>query len=183
MEPHFHGTGIGARTGMTGPATGVVPDATAFGFAQRRAWVFSAWWYPAGLAVSGAVYAGLALALGQSPETGIVLAILGTVLAALGWALTAWPRFGRKPPRPAWDIPRVEQGIRNTTVMIRSVLIVSALGVAALVLFTPQGGSPETLPVLGMLVIWPLGLAAGLAHTRRLMMNSASLYARWRERS
>jgi hypothetical protein len=66
--------------------------------------------------------------------------------------------------------------------MIRTILIASALGVGALVLFTPNGGSPESLPLLGMLVTWPLGLAAGLAYTRRLMMNSAGLYARWLER-
>lgn len=167
---------------MTGPATGVVPREEAFGFAQRRSWVFSAWWYPAVLAVSGAVYAGFALALGQSPETGVVMAILGGVGLALGWALTAWPRFTRKPPRPASDIPRVEQGIRITPGMIRTILVAGALGVGALVLFTPQGGSPESLPLLGMLVIWPVGLAAGLAYTRRLMMNSAELYARWLER-
>lgn len=71
--------------------------------------MFSAWWYPAVLAVSGAVHAGLALFLGQSPELGIFMAILGAVFAALGWALTAWPRFTRKPPKPAADIPRVEQ--------------------------------------------------------------------------
>lgn len=167
---------------MTGPAMGVVPDGTALGFAQRRSLVFSAWWYPAVLGISGVVQAGLALALGQSGETGIVLAVLGAVGAAAGWALTAWPRFTRKPPRPASDIPRVEQGIRITPGMIRTILIASALGVGALVLFTPMGGSPESLPLLGMLVIWPLGLAAGLAYTRRLMMNSAGLYARWLER-
>lgn len=164
---------------MTGPATGAVPDATAIGFAQRRAWVFSAWWYPAVLAASGAVYAGLALALGQSPETGIVLAILGTVLAALGWAVTAWPRFTRRPPGPAADIPRAEQGIRITPLMIRTILIAGGLAVAALVLFTPRGGPPETLPFLGMLIALPLGTSAGLAYTRRLMLDSAGLYARW----
>ena len=46
--------------------------------------------------------------------------------------------------------------------MIRTILIVSVLGVAALVLFTPKGGSPETLPLLRMLMVWPLGLAVGL---------------------
>ena len=167
---------------MTGPGTGVVPREEAFGFAQRRSWVFSAWWYPAVLAASGAVYAGLAAVLGQSPETGIVLALLGTVLAALGWAVTAWPRFTRKPPKPAADIPRVEQGIRITPLVIRTILIVSLVGLGALVLFTPKGGSPEVLPLLGMLVIWPLGFAAGLAYTRRLMLDSAGLYARWLER-
>ena len=167
---------------MTGPDTGVVLREEAFGFAQRRSWVFSAWWYPAVLAVSGAVQAGLALALGQSPETGIVVAILGAVLAALAWAFTAWPRFTRKRPKSASDIPRVEQGIRITPIVIRTILLASGLGIAALVLFTPQGGSPEMLPLLGMLVIWPLGLAAGLAYTRRIMMNSGGLYAQWLER-
>ena len=134
------------------------------------------------LAVSGAVYAGLAAALGQSAELGTVMAILGAVFAALAWAFTAWPRFTRKRPKPASDIPRVEQGIRITPIVIRTILIVSLLGLGALVLFTPQGGSPEMLPLLGMLVIWPLGYAAGLAHTRRLMMDSAGLYTRWLER-
>lgn len=167
---------------MTGPAAGVVPREEAFGFAQRRSLVFSAWWYPAVLAVSGAVYAGLALALGQSAETGAVMGILGVAGSALGWAFTAWARFTRKPPRPAADLPRVEQGIRITPGMIRTILIASALGVGALVLFTPNGGSLESLPLLGMLVVWPLGLAAGLAYTRRLMMNSAGIHAKWLER-
>ena len=167
---------------MTGPALGVLPDGTALGFAQRKSLVFSAWWYPAVLGFSGVVQAGLAVALGQSAETGVVLSILGAAFSAVGWALTAWPRFTRKPPKPASDIPRVQQGIRITPGMIRTILIATAVGVGALMLFTPQGGSPEMLPLLGMLVIWPLGLAAGLAYTRRLMMNSAELYAQWLKR-
>ncbi|HSO14432.1 MAG TPA: hypothetical protein VLS95_00600 [Arthrobacter sp.] len=167
---------------MTGPGTGVVSREEAFGFAQRRSLIFSAWWYPAVLAASGAVHASLAQALAQSAETGVVMAILGVVGSAVGWAFTAWPRFTRKPPKPASDIPRVEQGIRITPGMIRTILIATAVGVGALMLFTPQGGSPEMLPLLGMLVIWPLGLAAGLAYTRRLMLNSTDLYARWLER-
>lgn len=158
------------------------PRATAFGFAQRRVWVFSAWWYPGVLAVSGAVNAGVAVVLGQSPEPGISMAVLGAVFASLGWVFTAWPRFTRKAPNPASDVPRVEQGIRTTPGMIRTFLVASALGIAALVLFTPKGGWPETLPILGMLITLPLGVAAGLAYTRRLMTNSAELYARWLER-
>ena len=170
-------------TGFFGRSdTGVVPDGMAFGFAQRKSWVFFAWWYPAVLAVSGAVQAGLALAAGQSTETGIVLAILGAVCAALGWALTARQRFTRKPPKPVSDIPRVEQGIRITPIMIGTIVIVGVLAVGALVLFTPTGGSPETVPLLGMLLTWPLGLAAGLAYTRRLMLDRAGLYAQWLER-
>lgn len=49
--------------------------------------------------------------------------------------------------------------------MIRTVLVASALGISALALFTPTGGSLETLPLLGMLVAWPLGIATDLAHT------------------
>lgn len=40
------------------------------------------------LAASGAVYAGLALVLGQGVEPGVVMAILGAVFAALGWNST-----------------------------------------------------------------------------------------------
>lgn len=165
---------------MTGTATD--PRAPAFGYGQRRSWVFSAWWYPATLAISGAVHAGLAMLLGQSAEIGIVMAILGGVFAAAGWAATAAPRFTRKPPKPASDIPLVEQGIRITPGMIWTVLIASTLGIGALVLLTPKGGSPETLPMLGMLMAVPLGIAAGLAYTGWLMKNSAELYARWLER-
>lgn len=117
-----------------------MPDATAYGYAQRRSWIFFAWWYPAVLSIAGLLHAVLALALGQSAETGIGMAVLGAVLASTGWALTAWLRF------------------------------------------TPNGASPENLPVLGLLVTVPLGSAAGLLHTRRLMCNNAGLYARWLER-
>ena len=165
---------------MTDTATD--PRATAFGFGQRRSWVFSAWWFPAVLAIAGAVHAGLAAALRQSAEIGIVMVILGAVFAALGWLFTTWPRFTRKPPKPASDIPRVEQGIRITPGMIRTMLITSALGIAALLLLTPMGVSPEAVPLVGMLVAAPLGTAAGLAYIGWLMRNSTRLYARWLER-
>jgi hypothetical protein len=165
---------------MMGTATD--PRATAFGFGQRRSWVFSAWWYPAVLAMAGAVHAGLAASLGQSAEIGIVMAILGIVFAAFGWVFTAAPRFTRKPPKQASDIPRVEQGIRITPGMIRTMLIASALGVGALVLLIPVGGSVEAVPLLGMLVAVPLGVAGGLAYTGWLMKNSAAIYSRWLDR-
>lgn len=171
-----------AEIGENMSGTTTDPRATAFGFGQRRSWVFSAWWYPAVLALAGAVHAGLASMLGQSAETGNFMVILGGAFAAVGWLCTVAPRFTRKPPKPASDIPRVEQGIRITPAMIRTLLIASALGIGALVLFTPAGARPEALPVLGILVAMPLGTAAGLAHTRRLMTNSPRLYARWVER-
>ncbi|GAA1792723.1 hypothetical protein GCM10009712_44460 [Pseudarthrobacter sulfonivorans] len=165
---------------MTGTATD--PRAAAFGFGQRRSWVFSAWWYPAVLATAGAVHAGLATVLGQSAEIGVVMVILGGVFAALGWIFTTWPRFTRKPPKPASDIPRVEQGIRITPGMVRFFLAASALGIGALLLLTPMGGSVEAVPLLGMLVAVTLGTAAGLAYTGRLMKNSADVYSRWLNR-
>jgi hypothetical protein len=160
-------------------ATATDPRAPAFGFAQRRSWVFWAWWYPAVLAMAGAVHAGLATVLGQSAEIGIVMAILGGVFAALGWSFTTWPRFTRKLPKPASDIARVEQGIRITPGIIRTVLIAGALGIGALVLLAPLGGSLEAVPLFGMLAAVLLGLAAGLAHTGWLMKNSTELYSRW----
>ena len=128
-----------------------MPDATAYGYAQRRSWIFFAWWYPA-------------------------------VLASTGWALTAWLRFTRRPPRPASNLLRVERGIRGTPVMVWTILVATTAAVAALILFTLNGASPENLPVLGLLVTVPLGSAAGLLHTRRLMCNNAGLHARWLER-
>jgi hypothetical protein len=179
--PHvgWHTVGGAAHDGVGMTGTGADFRATAFGYGQRRSWLFSAWWYPATLACSGAVYAGLSMVFGQSAETGVVMAILGAAFAALGWIATAVPRFSRRPPKPASDLPRVEQGIRITPGMIRTVLVASALGIGALALFTPAGDSLESLPLLGMLVAWPLGIAAGLAHTGWLMRNSAGLYSRW----
>ncbi|VXB14232.1 hypothetical protein [Arthrobacter sp. 8AJ] len=159
-----------------------MPDATAYGYAQRRSWIFFAWWYPAVLASAGLLHAVLALALGQSAETGIGMAVLGAVLASTGWALTAWLRFTRRPPRPASNLLRVERGIRGTPVMVWTILVATTAAVVALILFTPNGASPENLPVLGLLITVPLGSAAGLLHTRRLMCNNAGLYARWLER-
>lgn len=168
-----------ARTPVSTITTATDPRAPAFGFAQRRSWVFWAWWYPAVLAMAGAVNAGLATVIGRSAETGIVMAILGGVLATLGWVVTLGPRFTRKLPRPASDIPRVEQGIRITPGMIRTVLIAGALGIGALMLLTPMGGSLEAVPLVGMLAAVLLGAAAGLAHTGWLMKNSTELYSRW----
>ena len=76
----------------------------------------------------------------------------------------------------------MEQGIRTTPITIRTLLIAGALAVAALMLFTPGGASVDALPLFGLLVTLILGICAGLAHIRRLMMNSAELYATWLKR-
>lgn len=168
---------------MNGSMNALDPKGPAFGFSQRRSWVFYAWWYPAVLGLSGAVHAGLALLTQGDPELGVVLLIIGAVLAALGWAATAAPRFTRKLPRPAADIPRVEQGIRITPGIIWTVLGGTAVILLLLVLFTPKGASPETIPLLGLLAAFAGGIAIGLAYTRWLMKNSEDLYGRWLQRN
>lgn len=167
---------------MSGGIQPTDPRAHAFGYAQRRSWVFYAWWYPAVLGFAGAVHAGLSLVAGMSPETGVVLLILGTVLAAVGWAVTAKPRFTAKQPKPASDIPRVEQRIRITPLIIRTVLGGTAVIVLLLVLLTPKGTSPEALPLLGLLIAYSSGVAAGLTYIGWLMVNSGELYDRWLQR-
>jgi hypothetical protein len=162
---------------MTG--TGTDPRAAAFGFAQRRTWVFFAWWYPSIIGTSGAVYAGLSFLVGQDPGTGLFQTGLGAALAAVGWVITIGPRFTRKRPKPASDIPRIEQSIRITPGVICALLIVSVLGVAALALFTPKGASAEFIPVLGLLLALSVSISAGLAYTHYLLVESAGLYARW----
>lgn len=115
------------------------PRGPALGFAQRRSWVFSAWWYPAVLCLSGAAHWALSLLSGADPELGLVLFIMGTVLTALGWAATVKPRFTRKPPKPPADIPRVDQGIRITPGMIWTIPGGTAVVVLLLALLTPWG--------------------------------------------
>lgn len=99
--PHMgrHTVGVAAPdgAGMTGP--GADFRATTCGYGQRRSWLFSAWRYPSALACSGAVHAGLSVVFEQSTETGLVMAILGAVFAALGWIATPVPRFGRRSRR------------------------------------------------------------------------------------
>lgn len=153
--------------------------ARAFGFAQRRAWVFWAWWYGATMAIAGAVMAGLARLVGHSAELGITLLLLGGVLAAAGWLLTVGWRFTRKIPKPATDIPRVEQSIRITPGIVWCVGIGAVLIVIALVVLTPAGGSTQALPLLGVLLAFLWSTAAGFAYTGWVMKNSAHLYARW----
>ncbi|WP_146069263.1 hypothetical protein [Arthrobacter sp. ZGTC412] len=158
------------------------PRAQAFGYAQRRSWVFVAWWYGATLAIPGAVDAGLSGLLGQDPERGIFMMIFGAVGSALGWLLTLGVRFSRKLPKPASDIPRVEQSIRINPSVIRFSVIGAVLIAAGLVLFTPNGRSPQVLPIVGLIAAAQLSIAAGVAYSGWLLKNSAELYSRWLER-
>lgn len=167
---------------MSGSAPPREPRAEALGFAQRRSWVFYAWWYPAVLGIAGAVHVVLALLVGGDPELGTVFLIIGAVLSAVGWAVTAAPRFTNKDPKPASDIPRIDQGIRITPGIIWTILGGTAVIVLALVLFTPKGATAEAAPLLSLPVSFACGVAGGLAYTRQLMVNSGSLHASWLQR-
>lgn len=159
------------------------PRGLALGFAQRRSWVFSAWWNPAVLCLSGAVHWALSLLSGEDPELGLVLFTMGTVLTAVGWAAAVKPRFTRKQPKPPADIPRVDQGIRITPGMIWTILVGTAVIVLLLALLTPKGASPEVIPLLGLLATFGGGIATGFAYIRWLMANSEALYGSWLQRN
>lgn len=183
LLPLLHRTsGSPGRRPVSGSGPPLESRADAVGFAQRRSWVFYAWWYPAILALSGAVHALISLLVGADPELGTVLLIIGAALSALGWAVTAAPRFTRKDPKPASDIPRVDQGIRITPRIIWTILCGTAAIVLALVLFTPKGTTAEAAPLLSLPVSFACGVAGGLAYTRNLMINSSSIHKSWLQR-
>jgi hypothetical protein len=158
------------------------PRAQAFGYAQRRTWVFFAWWYGAIIAIAGAVYAALSALVGQDSETGTVMFLLGAGLSALGSLVTLGVRFSHKIPKPASDIPHMERSIRINPNVIKCSVIAAILIAAALVLFTPNGRSPEVLPIVGLISAAQLSIAAGVAYSEWLLKNNGELYARWLER-
>lgn len=167
-----------------GDATAVATDprAPAFGYAQRRTWVFFAWWYGAVIAIPGAVDAALAGLLGQDTERGIFAMALGASFSSVGWLVTLGVRYSRKLPKPASDIPRVEQALRTNPPAIKAMVIVSVLIVIALILFMPKARSPELLPIIGFIASALTIITSGMAHAASLLKNSGELYARWLER-
>jgi hypothetical protein len=64
--------------------------------------------------------------------------------------VTLGVRFTRKPPKPASDIPRVEQAIRINPRVVQFAVIGSFVIAAGLLLLTPNGRSPETIPITGV---------------------------------
>jgi len=107
---------------------------------------------------------------------------LGAAVSALGWLVTLGVRFSAKPPKPASDIPRVEQAIRINPTVIKVSVIGAVLIAAGLILLTPNGRSPEVLPIVGLIAAAQLSIAAGVAYSGWLLKNSGELYARWLER-
>lgn len=166
---------------MTGPATSgtAVSAPHALGYAHRRARVFMFWWMGMVFAIPGAAYAAGLAATGQSPGAGLALACLGLGLSGVGWLAAIGPRFTRADPKPADDLARTEQNIRiNPGVAIGSVAIMLLI-VVALLLGTPKGTSPEALPVLAALAVFPMPIAAALLYSTHLHRNRDRLYADW----
>lgn len=170
---------------MTLGETTVVPAderALAFGYGQRRSWVFWAWWYGMVLAITGLADAALSLLVGQDPSRGIWMILLGAAVSVLGWLVTLGLRFSKKPPKPASDVPRVEQALRINPWVVKGQVGVAVLVGVALVFLTPNGRSPEVLPYVSFVVVAILSLAAGTARSAWLMRHSAELYQDWLER-
>lgn len=173
---------LGSMTLGDATAVATDPRAEAFSYAQRRAWVFFAWWYGTVIAVPGAVDAALSGLLGQDTERGIIAMALGAGLSSVGWLVTLGVRFSRKLPKPATDIPRVDQALRTNPPAIKLSVIVSVLVVAALILFMPEDKYQELLPIIGFVAAALASVTGGMAYSASLLKNSGELYARWLER-
>ncbi|MDR6505415.1 hypothetical protein [Arthrobacter oryzae] len=152
----------------------------ALGHAHRRNRVFCFWWIGMVFAIPGLAYAIAAAATGQSPETGLMTAALGLVFSGVGWLLTIGPRFTRKPPRPATDFARTDWEIGIAPGVAAGAPITMLAILVALVTLTPKGTSPEVLPILSALAVFPVPISAGLLYSRRhLLTRREELYARW----
>lgn len=173
---------LGSMTLGDATAVATDPRAEAFGYAQRRTWVFFAWWYGAVIAIPGAVDAALSGLLGEDTDRGIMVMALGAVLSSVGWLVTLGVRFSRKLPKPATDIHRVDRALRTNSPAIKLSVILSVLILAALLVFTPKGASPEGLPIVGFIAAALASITGGMAYTASLLKNSGELYAQWLER-
>lgn len=188
--PAAHPWSAGRVRFMTlGDATAVAADERALelGYAQRRSWIFWAWWYGMAVAITGAADASLSGLVGQDTSRGGEMVLLGAPLSALGWLLTLGIRFSKKLPKPAKDVPRVEQGIRINPGVVRFLVIATVLIAAAMIFLTPRGTSSETLPYTGLVAAAILSLAAGMARSgwggfrRSLQQESFDQFDRFSE--
>ena len=152
----------------------------ALGHAHRRNRVFLFWWMGMVFAIPGAVHAAVSAATGQSAETGLILAGLGLVISGAGWLLAIGPRFTSKPPRPATDFARTNQKIRIAPGVAAGAPMAMLAIVVALATLTPQGTSPEAVPILSVLAVFPVPISAALLYSRlHLLARREELYARW----
>jgi hypothetical protein len=100
-------------------------------------------------------------------------------LSGVGWLAAIGPRFARADPKPAHDLARTEQNIRINPRVAIGMVAVMLLIVVALIFATPKGMSPEALPVLALLAVFPVPVAAALLYSTHLHRNRDRLYADW----
>lgn len=158
------------------------PRAYALGYGKRRSAVFWAWWYGATLSITGTVDTSLSALLGQGPDRGIFVVVLGCVTSGLGWLLTSKARFSSQPSKPASDVARLQQAIQMNPGAVKVFIVITAALVTALALFKPGGTSPEAIPFLGLVAAAGLSITTGMAYSGWLMKNCDELYGRWLER-
>ena len=151
----------------------------ALGYAHRRARVFLFWWMGMTFAVPGAAYAAASAITGQSPENGLALAGVGLGISGVGWLSAIGPRFTRSDPKPADDLARTEQNIRINPGVAIGLVAVMLVIVLVLMVTAPRGTSPELLPVLAALAVYPMPIAAALLYSTHLHRNRDRLYAGW----
>lgn len=166
---------------MTGPATFItaVSAPHALGYAHRRARVFMFWWMGMVFAIPGAVQAAVLAATGQNPEDGLVLAGLGLGISVVGWLAAIGSRFTRAAPRPAEDVARTELYIRTGPGVAISSVTGMLVIVVVIMVAAPQGTSPEIMPVLAALAVFPMPIAAALLYSGHLHRHRERLYATW----
>ncbi|MET0886073.1 MAG: hypothetical protein ABWX92_06445 [Mycetocola sp.] len=154
-------------------------DNYALAYAQRRVWVFGSWWYGIILATSGAMYALASALMGSDPETGVIMAILGLVIAGVGWVVSAPKRFTRKQPKPAMDVNRAEQSIRINRGIVLVSNVVMLAGIVVLAWIMKPEAATEGVPVLAMLAVWaPMCGVLGL-RARTLLIERQPRYLTW----
>lgn len=156
-------------------------SAYALGHAHRRARIFQSWMYGMILALPGAAYAVVALIVGESPETGVIMGALGLGLSGVGWLATVRSRFSRKCPRQASDFPRADQAVRIGPMIAITGAVATWAACLALALLTPRGMAPDVVPILAMMAGFPVGFGLMVMGTRPLIRDRDQLFQRWLE--
>jgi hypothetical protein len=156
----------------------------ATGYAQRRIWVFYAWWWPVIFTAGGLLYA-LPAAIAGNPqdlETGIIMFILGAVMSVLGWLMSLKPRFSKKEPKPATDMNRVAQALRiHAGVRLVNIIFLGLILIA--LVFAPNPNKQEILSLAGLFIGIYAATLIGMEYRYKLLKNSAMHYWNWKEKN
>jgi cytochrome b len=131
------------------------------------------------IAASGTAYVLASAVTGIDPEIGVGMAILGAVLAGLGWLVSAPKRFTRKLPKPAKDVGRAERAIRKNKPAAIFANILMAVILLAMTFLLPRGLAPDVLPITAALSVWGPLYGALLLRVSKLLAERSTIYERW----